>query len=218
MTKSEPTPAPAEAPKVEEKCAYCHHAKELHYEKGCGVCMDLTFPRCREYKPAPKVGSPPSLKTPATASVTPASDAEVAAYQKEYDGYKSVTLTSASQIMRLIARIEQEKAANAELRAQVKRCHALLQGFVSCTDPEAEPELCGDASKELGGEFCPGSCTTSCDADRDADRAEIAQLRARLAEVSEAAQQVADVRPDLPNTLREAVNVLEAILAKGDTK
>ena len=158
-------------------------------------------------------------QTPATASVTPASDAEVAAYQKEYDGYKSVTLTSASQIMRLIARIEQEKAANAELRAQVKRCHALLQGFVSCTDPEAEPELCGDASKELGGEFCPGSCTTSCDAGRDADRATIAALRARLAEVSEAAKAaVASYDPDGWNwrILGSYIDALKAVLAKGN--
>ncbi len=151
-------------------------------------------------------------QTPAPASVTPASDVMVAFY-------KRCGAVSNAQGMELIARIEQEQAANAELRAQVKRCHALLQGFVSCTDPEAEPELCGDASKELGGEFCPGSCTTSCDADRDTDRGTISELRARLAEVSEAAKKVADEWPDICADgrwrLGAAIDSLEAIRAKG---
>lgn len=170
---------------------------------GCAQCWRESY-EAQIPKPAP---------TPAPASVPPASDEEIADTKARA---VRVTAIGSVRALKLIARIEQEQAANAELRAQVKRCHALLQGFVSCTDPEAEPELCGDASKELGGEFCPGSCTTSCDADRDVDRAEIASLRARLAEVKAATRRVNMAAFDLYSDILPAVKALEAILAKGD--
>ena len=49
----------------------------------------------------------------------------------------------------------------AELEARVRRCHAILQDIVSVSDPS----VYGEAMKELGGEFCPG--TTACDEPRD---------------------------------------------------
>lgn len=132
-------PKPPEAPKAEELCATCQKQESFHH----GSMHGFRKPAPAEApKACPRCGVPFSRRgiyhseggcyetgirksTPAPASVTPASDAEVAAYQKEYDGYKSVTLTSASQIMRLIARIEQEKAANAELRAEaIENAHS----------------------------------------------------------------------------------------------
>lgn len=78
----------------------------------------------------------------------------------------------------LIARIDAD-------RAQIKRCHAIIQGLVSLAEvtDDADIQVYKDAEKELSGEFCSGACTTSCDADRDADRAENAKLRARVAEL-----------------------------------
>lgn len=64
-------------------------------------------------------------------------------------------------------------------RAQVKRCHAIIQSFVAITDPDAGPQL--DAEMELNGEFCPGECTHECEERAEADRARIAELEDQLA-------------------------------------
>lgn len=61
-------------------------------------------------------------------------------------------------------------------RAQIKRCHAIIQSFVAITDPDAGPHL--DAAMELNGEFCPGECTHECEERAESDRARIAELEA----------------------------------------
>jgi len=81
---------------------------------------------------------------------------------------------------------------NRELRAQVKRCHGIMQGLVSnAEDPVDETVV--DAHKELSGEFCPGQCTSACDADAAALRAELAQAKEEIAKLREGNQALARI-------------------------
>lgn len=121
-------------------------------------------------------------QTPAPASVTPASDVMVAFY-------KRCGAVSNAQGMELIARIESEKAANAELREEGQKLKTVIDDLKR-TVTEASMRR----------------------------HEEIASLRARLAEVREAAASSLKVwgTAGAGHALRVAMTDLESILAKGD--
>ena len=132
----------------------------------------------------PKAGSAP-------ASVTPASDQEIARHKSMlsdddwrcWDG-------SDRAVGQLIARIESEKAQNAELREEGQKLKTAIDDLKR-TVTEASMRR----------------------------HEEITTLRARLAEVSEAAQAtVASYDPDGWNwrNLGSYIDALKAVLAKGD--
>jgi len=116
------------------------------------------------------------------------------------------------------ARYKECESRVAALKAQVKRCHAIMQGLVSLAEvtDDADVQVYKDAEMELGGEFCPGSCTTSCDADRDQDRATIAALKAEvereLAAIKAQAEDVIEVLAVENRELRAKLAEVEKVM------
>lgn len=94
-------------------------------------------------------------------------------------------------------------ALRESLEAQVKRCHAIIQGLVSMTDPQQSigTTVLDDANKEISGEFCRGACTSACDEEMFSLRSELEseRIRREAAEesVSRCAERVKKLTDDL---------------------
>ena len=204
-----------DAAKAEENCYHCE-ACALTCSPSQMVCCNCKRVLAgRVFKPAP-----------APVSVTPASDEEmadfgtgrdIAIYRREQDGYMHCVECDASPVggarsghrglcsfqtwPKIKARIESEKAANAELRAANRRltASAIMHPTGHCT-------CAGDG-------ICAWCVMDNTRLALEQADVQVKMLRARLAEVSEAAQRVLDetIRPE-----GKAFAALEAILAKGN--
>lgn len=148
------------------------------------------------------------MTTPEIRPVEPATDEEIATWVKR------PCLDTQCRCIELhmdkaIARIEAD-------RAQIKRCHAIIQSFVAITDPDAGPHL--DAAMELNGEFCPGECTHECEERAESDRARIAELEADcdvyLTLNAEANRAIAKQAEEISD-LNRRIAVLESDRGKG---
>ena len=99
----------------------------------------------------------------------PASDEEIEWTRQRV---RIVTGIGSARVEKLLACIDQDRATIAAKDEQIKRCHGIMQGLVSLTDPEDDIEdVLLDAHKELEGGFCPGQCTSACDATIASERA-----------------------------------------------